>query len=205
MTDLSKNIQALREKKAVVEMGGGEAAIEKQIAMGKLTARDRILSLLDKNSFHEYDLFVKHDGRDFGMDKKDLPGDGVVTGTGTIFGAPVCIYAQDFTVAGGSLGLQHARKITKIMDHALKMKCPIIGINDSGGARIQEGVGALAGYGGTLCWWRRIFSGFNGLRICSREYLQDVYYRSECDQDRVGRRYFYGRSGWCTCPCGNNW
>lgn len=146
MTDLSKNIQALREKKAVVEMGGGEAAIEKQIAMGKLTARDRILSLLDKNSFHEYDLFVKHDGRDFGMDKKDLPGDGVVTGTGTIFGAPVCIYAQDFTVAGGSLGLQHARKITKIMDHALKMKCPIIGINDSGGARIQEGVNALAGY-----------------------------------------------------------
>lgn len=84
MTDLSKNIQALREKKAVVEMGGGEAAIEKQIAMGKLTARDRILSLLDKNSFHEYDLFVKHDGRDFGMDKKDLPGDGVVTGTGTL-------------------------------------------------------------------------------------------------------------------------
>ena len=221
MTDLSKNIQALREKKAVVEMGGGEAAIEKQIAMGKLTARDRILSLLDKNSFHEYDLFVKHDGRDFGMDKKDLPGDGVVTGTGTIFGAPVCIYAQDFTVAGGSLGLQHARKITKIMDHALKMKCPIIGINDSGGARIQEGVGALAGYGlsqyncfrcyssdlvdlGTLCRWSCIFSGFNGLRICSREYLQDVYYRSECDQDRVGRRYFYGRPGWCTCPCGNN-
>mgnify|MGYP000432387260 CR=1 FL=1 len=83
----------------------------------------------------------------FGMEKKVLPGDGVVTGTGTIFGAPVCIYAQDFTVAGGSLGLQHARKITKIMDHALKMKCPIIGINDSGGARIQEGVGALAGYG----------------------------------------------------------
>ena len=147
MTDLSKNIQALREKKAVIEMGGGEAAIEKQVAMGKLTARERILALLDKNSFHEYDMFVKHDGRDFGMEKKVLPGDGVVTGTGTIFGAPVCIYAQDFTVAGGSLGLQHARKITKIMDHALKMKCPIIGINDSGGARIQEGVGALAGYG----------------------------------------------------------
>ena len=147
MTDLSKNIEALREKKAVIEMGGGEAAIEKQVAMGKLTARERILALLDKNSFHEYDMFVKHDGRDFGMEKKVLPGDGVVTGTGTIFGAPVCIYAQDFTVAGGSLGLQHARKITKIMDHALKMKCPIIGINDSGGARIQEGVGALAGYG----------------------------------------------------------
>ena len=83
MTDLSKNIEALREKKAVIEMGGGEAAIEKQVAMGKLTARERILALLDKNSFHEYDMFVKHDGRDFGMEKKVLPGDGVVTGTGT--------------------------------------------------------------------------------------------------------------------------
>ena len=103
--------------------------------------------MLDENSFQEYDLFVEHAARDFGMEKKVLPGDGVITGTGTIFGAPVCIYAQDFTVAGGSLGLMHARKITKIMDHALKMKVPIIGINDSGGARIQEGVGALAGYG----------------------------------------------------------
>lgn len=147
MTDLMKNIQELRKKKEVLKKGGGDAAIEKQIAMGKLTARDRILALLDKDSFHEYDMFVKHDGRDFGLDKKDFPGDGVITGTGTINGSPVCIYAQDFTVAGGSLGLQHARKITKIMDHALKMKCPVIGINDSGGARIQEGVGALAGYG----------------------------------------------------------
>lgn len=147
MTSLQKDILALREKKAIVEMGGGEAAIEKQEAMGKLTARNRIIALLDENSFQEYDLFVEHGVRDFGMDKKVLPGDGVITGTGTIFGAPVCIYAQDFTVAGGSLGLMHARKITKIMDHALKMKVPIIGINDSGGARIQEGVGALAGYG----------------------------------------------------------
>ena len=147
MSDYIKNINDLRQKKALLQMGGGEAAIEKQVAMGKLTARERILSLLDEHSFQEYDMFVKHDGRDFGMDKKEFPGDGVVTGTGTIFGSPVCIYAQDFTVAGGSLGLQHARKITKIMDHALKMKCPIIGINDSGGARIQEGVSALAGYG----------------------------------------------------------
>ena len=147
MTSLQKDILALREKKALVQMGGGEAAIEKQDAMGKLTARNRILALLDENSFQEYDLFVEHEARGFGMEKKVLPGDGVITGTGTIFGAPVCIYAQDFTVAGGSLGLMHARKITKIMDHALKMKVPIIGINDSGGARIQEGVGALAGYG----------------------------------------------------------
>lgn len=147
MADLSKDILTLREKKAVIEKGGGEAAIEKQVAMGKLTARDRIQSILDKNSFQEYDMFVKHDGRDFGMDRKEFAADGVVTGTGTVNGAPVCIYAQDFTVAGGSLGLQHARKITKVMDLALKMKCPVIGINDSGGARIQEGVSALAGYG----------------------------------------------------------
>jgi acetyl-CoA carboxylase carboxyltransferase component len=144
---LKKNILALRQKKAIVEKGGGDKAIEKQVAMGKLTARERILTLLDEKSFHEYDLFVEHEERNFGMEGKDLPGDGVITGTGTINGNPVCIYAQDFTVMGGSLGLKHARKITKIMDHALKMKVPCIGINDSGGARIQEGIGALAGYG----------------------------------------------------------
>ena len=127
--------------------GGGAKAIEKQVAMGKMTARERIISLLDPNSFHEYDLFVEHAAKDFDMDKKHLPGDGVITGTGTINGYPVCIYAQDFTVAGGSLGLMHARKIGKIMDHAMNLKIPIIGINDSGGARIQEGVNSLAGYG----------------------------------------------------------
>jgi acetyl-CoA carboxylase carboxyltransferase component len=112
-----------------------------------MTARERIITLLDPNSFHEYDLFVEHAARDFDMDKKHLPGDGVITGTGTISGFPVCIYAQDFTVAGGSLGIMHARKISKIMDHAMNLKIPIIGINDSGGARIQEGVNSLAGYG----------------------------------------------------------
>ncbi|MBQ1969664.1 MAG: acyl-CoA carboxylase subunit beta, partial [Paludibacteraceae bacterium] len=108
---------------------------------------ERIEELLDKGSFQEYDLFVKHEIHDFGMAGKELAGDGVVTGTGTVGGSPVCVYAQDFSVQGGSLGLMHARKITKIMDHAIKMKVPCIGINDSGGARIQEGVGALAGYG----------------------------------------------------------
>jgi methylmalonyl-CoA decarboxylase subunit alpha len=127
--------------------GGGEQATEKQKASGKLTARERILALLDPGTFHEYDLFVKHAGVDFEMDKKYLPGDGVITGTGTINSWPVCIFAQDFTVAGGSLGYMHAKKITKIMDHAMKMKVPLIGINDSGGARIQEGVNSLAGYG----------------------------------------------------------
>lgn len=144
---LKNKIQELKLKRQQVEMGGGEEAIGKQQALGKLTARERVLALLDKDSFHEYDLFVLHDARDFDMDKKILHGDGVIIGTGTIHGDPVCIFAQDFTVAGGSLGMMHARKITKIMDHALKMMVPLIGINDSGGARIQEGVNSLAGYG----------------------------------------------------------
>jgi len=144
---LKRKILELQKKREKVLQGGGEKAIEKQVAMGKLTARERIITLLDENSFHEYDMFVEHEARDFGMATKVLHGDGVIIGTGTIYGAPICIYAQDFTVAGGSLGLMHARKITKIMDHAMKMRVPIIGINDSGGARIQEGVNSLAGYG----------------------------------------------------------
>ena len=144
---LRSNILDLRKRKQEVQKGGGDEAIEKQAQMGKLTARERILAILDENSFHEYDLFVEHTARDFGMETKVLHGDGVIIGTGTIFNKPVCIFAQDFTVAGGSLGQMHARKITKIMDHALKMRVPLIGINDSGGARIQEGVNSLAGYG----------------------------------------------------------
>jgi acetyl-CoA carboxylase carboxyltransferase component len=144
---LNNKIRELKEKREKLLLGGGEQAIEKQKAMGKRTARERIMSLLDKDSFNEYDLFVEHDARDFDMDKKSLPSDGVIIGSGTIDGSPVAIYAQDFTVAGGSLGLMHSRKITKIMDHALKMRMPLIGINDSGGARIQEGVNSLAGYG----------------------------------------------------------
>ena len=134
-------------RKSTVSKGGGDKAISKQKASGKLTARERIAALLDPGSFHEYDLFVEHNCQDFGMDSKELHADGVITGSGTISGRPVCIYAQDFTVAGGSLGLMHARKITKVMDHAINLGIPIIGINDSGGARIQEGVNSLAGYG----------------------------------------------------------
>ncbi|MCL1821635.1 MAG: acyl-CoA carboxylase subunit beta [Prolixibacteraceae bacterium] len=144
---LRNNILDLRKRRKEVEKGGGDEAIEKQAQMGKLTARERVLAILDKGSFHEYDLFVEHTARDFGMEDKVLHGDGVIIGTGTIYDKPVCIFAQDFTVAGGSLGLMHSRKITKIMDHALKMRVPLIGINDSGGARIQEGVNSLAGYG----------------------------------------------------------
>jgi acetyl-CoA carboxylase carboxyltransferase component len=144
---LKEKTSDLKKRMKDALMGGGSKAVEKQKAIGKLTARERILAILDAKTFHEYDLFVEHAAKDFDMDKKYLAGDGVITGTGTIMGKPVCIYAQDFTVAGGSLGWMHAKKITKIMDHAMKLKVPIIGINDSGGARIQEGVNSLAGYG----------------------------------------------------------
>ena len=144
---LKRKIQELKKRREAVQMGGGEKAIEKQQALGKMTARERVLALVDQDSFTEYDLFVEHEARDFDMDKKILHGDGVIIGTATIHGEAICIFAQDFTVAGGSLGQMHARKIAKIMDHALKMRVPIVGINDSGGARIQEGVNSLAGYG----------------------------------------------------------
>jgi len=144
---LFSKIAELFKRSETITRTKDSKAYEKQYAQGKLGARDRIQALLDTGSFHEYDLFVEHRCKDFDMGKKQLPGDGVVTGTGTIEGHPVAIFAQDFTVAGGSLGLMHARKITKIMDHAIKLGIPLIGINDSGGARIQEGVDSLAGYG----------------------------------------------------------
>ena len=140
---MNKNgkVEDLKIKRQEVMLGGGEKAIQKQKESGKLTARERIDLLLDPNSFNEYDLFAQHEARDFGMADKVLNGDGVVIGSGTVNGNPVCVYAQDFTVSGGSLGLMHAKKITKIMDMAMNMRVPCIGINDSGGARIQEGVG----------------------------------------------------------------
>lgn len=127
--------------------GGGEASIQRQIKNGKLNARERIDRILDKKSFFETDLFVEHSVRDFGMESKKLAGDGVVTGFGKVENRSVAIFAQDFTVAGGSLGKAHAGKIVKIMDSAGDMGIPLIGINDSGGARIQEGVDSLCGYG----------------------------------------------------------
>jgi len=127
--------------------GGGDVAQEKQKKRGKLTARERVDEILDTSSFLETDLFVEHSSTDFGMDRKKLAGDGVITGYGKIDSRPVAIFAQDFTVAGGSLGKAHAAKIVKVMDGAGTRKIPLIGINDSGGARIQEGVDSLYGYG----------------------------------------------------------
>lgn len=139
-------IDDLKEKKKIVSLGGGEAAIEKQHANGKLTARERIAAILDEGSFAEVDAFVEHRSHVFGMEKKKAAADGVVCGFGTIDGRSVCIYSQDFTVLGGSLGEMHAKKISKIQQMALKAGVPIIGINDSGGARVQEGIAALQGY-----------------------------------------------------------
>jgi acetyl-CoA carboxylase carboxyltransferase component len=140
-------MKTLREKEEKVKAGGGEKRIKAQHEKGKLTARERIGFLLDKDSFVEQDLLVEHRCINFDMDKVEAPGEGVVTGYGTIDGRLVYVFAQDFTVIGGSLGEMHAKKICKIMDMAMKMGAPCIGINDSGGARIQEGVDSLSGYG----------------------------------------------------------
>lgn len=137
----------LRQRKEKIMLGGGAKRIEKQHSLGKLTARERINLLFDENTFVEIDAFVKHRCTNFGMDKVDAPAEGVVTGYGMVDGRLVYAYAQDFTVVGGSLGEMHAAKICKVMDNAMKVGAPVVGINDSGGARIQEAVDALSGYG----------------------------------------------------------
>ena len=140
-------IRQLEEQRARARAGGGRKRVDAQHGRGKLTARERIDLLFDPDSFEEWDMFVEHRSTDFGMEKKSVPGDGVVTGHGTINGRTVFVFSQDFTVFGGSLSETHAEKICKIMDQAMRVGAPVIGINDSGGARIQEGVSSLAGYG----------------------------------------------------------
>ncbi|MCS5599907.1 MAG: acyl-CoA carboxylase subunit beta [Rhodospirillales bacterium] len=140
-------IRQLEERRARARAGGGKARIKAQHDRGKLTARERLDLLLDPDSFEEWDMFVEHRSTEFNMDKNFIPGDGVVAGHGNINGRLVFVYSQDFTVFGGSLSETHAEKICKIMDQAIKVGAPIIGLNDSGGARIQEGVSSLAGYG----------------------------------------------------------
>lgn len=139
-------IEELERKAAAAKLGGGQKRIDAQHAKGKLTARERLEVLLDPQSFEEWDIYVEHRCTDFGMGDKVTPGDGVVTGYGTINGRLVFVFSQDFTVFGGSLSETHAEKICKIMDQAIKVGAPVIGINDSGGARIQEGIASLAGY-----------------------------------------------------------
>ncbi|MGI8813464.1 MAG: acyl-CoA carboxylase subunit beta [Pyrinomonadaceae bacterium] len=139
-------LEQLKKRSQLAEQGGGEQRLAKQRASGKLTARERIAFFLDEESFEEFDKFVVHRSSDFGLEKQKYPGDGVVTGHGLVDGREVFVFAQDFTVFGGSLSETHAQKICKIMDMAMKVGAPVVGLNDSGGARIQEGVVSLAGY-----------------------------------------------------------
>lgn len=146
MSEIQNKINQLIENRETARLGGGQKRIDAQHAKGKYTARERIQMLLDEGSFEEFDMFVTHRCYDFGMDKSHAFGDGVVTGYGTINGRLVYVFAQDFTVTAGSLSLSMSDKICKVMDMALRNGAPCIGMNDSGGARIQEGVNALAGY-----------------------------------------------------------
>ncbi len=143
---MATTIEQLEKRREQARLGGGQARIDAQHKKGRLTARERLSVLLDQGSFEEYDMFVEHNCSDFGMETQKVPGDGVVTGSGTINGRLVYVFAQDFTVFGGSLSERQAQKICKIMDMAMKVGAPVIGLNDSGGARIQEGVASLAGY-----------------------------------------------------------
>ncbi|MCK5711458.1 MAG: methylmalonyl-CoA carboxyltransferase, partial [Hyphomicrobiaceae bacterium] len=140
-------IEELEKRRANARLGGGQRRIDTQHKRGKLTARERIDLLMDENSFEEFDMYIEHRCTDFSMEKSKIPGDGVVTGWGTINGRVVYVFAKDFTVFGGSLSETHAKKMTKIQDMALQNRAPIIGLFDAGGARIQEGVAALGGYG----------------------------------------------------------
>jgi propionyl-CoA carboxylase beta chain len=143
---MSANIAEMERRRAAAKLGGGQRRIDNQHAKGKLTARERLDILLDEGSFEEVDMYVEHNCVDFGMNEDHIPGDGVVVGSGTINGRLVFVFSQDFTVFGGAVSERHAMKICKIMDMAMKVGAPVIGLNDSGGARIQEGVAALAGY-----------------------------------------------------------
>ena len=145
---LKEELDKLAKLEAEIKAGGGEKRIQQQHASGKLTARERIDLLFDPGTFHELDLFVQHRCTNFGMDKVSIPADGVVTGYGKVNGRTVCVFSQDFTAKGGTLGEMHAKKICRVMDMAMAMKVPMVGLLDSGGARIQEGINALNGYGG---------------------------------------------------------
>ncbi len=205
----------LRRRRDAAEEGGGAERRARQHQEGKLSARERIELLLDEGSFEELDKLVTHRCRDFGMEEQVMPGDGFVTGYGRIDGRLVYVFAQDFTVFGGSLSEANAQKICKIMDLALKTGAPVIGLNDSGGARIQEGVVSLAGYAdiflrntlasgvvpqisaimGPCAGWRRLFACHHRFRLHGGPHQLHVRHRAGCDQDRHARRRHQGKTG----------
>ena len=216
MKELIKNLEELNRK---TEKGGGDARIEKQHSVGKLTARERIDLLLEKGSFIELDKLVTHRCTDFGMEKQKFSGDGVVTGYGMIGKRLVYVFAQDFTVFGGALSETYAKKICKVMDMAMQMGAPIIGLNDSGGARIQEGVRSLAGYAEiflrnsmasgvirrSVPSWARVpvvplFSCTDRFYSDGQELRLYVYHRTGRSQECDTGRSKQGRSGWSGHP-----
>jgi propionyl-CoA carboxylase beta chain len=196
-------IRQLAEKRAAACLGGGQKRIDSQHSKGKLAARERIELLLDTGSFEEWDMFKEHRCNDFGMAEQSVPGDGVVIGCGTINGRLMFVFSQDFTVFGGSLSEAHAEKICKVMDHAIKVGAPVIGLNDSGGARIQEGVASLAGYAdvfqrnvlasgvvpqislimGPLCRWRGLQPVDDRLHLHGQGFVLHVRHRPGSGQD----------------------
>ena len=216
MKELISNLEELNRK---AEKGGGDARIEKQHSVGKLTARERIDLLLEKGSFIELDKLVTHRCTDFGMEKQKFAGDGVVTGYGMIGKRLVYVFAQDFTVFGGALSETHAKKICKVMDMAMQMGAPIIGLNDSGGARIQEGVRSLAGYAeiflrnsmasgvipqisaimGPMCRWCCLFSCIDRFYFDGEKFRLYVYYRTGCGEKRDTGRSDKRRTRWSRC------
>lgn len=213
-------INRLEELNRQAEKGGGDARIEKQHSVGKLTARERIDLLLEKGSFIELDKLVTHRCTDFGMEKQKISGDGVVTGYGMIGKRLVYVFAQDFTVFGGALSETYAKKICKVMDMAMQMGAPIIGLNDSGGARIQEGVRSLAGYAeiflrnslasgvipsdqchhGSVCGWGGLFACIDRFYPDGEKFRLYVYHRSRCGEERDTGRSQQRRSGRGGCP-----
>ena len=187
MSNQLEKIKELIDRRAAARLGGGEKAIAKQHEKGKYTARERIAMLLDEGSFEEMDMFVEHRCTNFGMEKKHYPGDGVVTGCGTIEGRLVYIFAQDFTVSAGSLSETMSLKICKIMDQAMKMGAPCIGINDSGGARIQEGVDSLAKFTQLKSLGIDRFQGYLFSPPMRREHLPDLIRRFSHQRDPADR------------------
>ena len=194
---VSEKLAELRQKEAQIKEMGGEARVQKQHDQGKLSARERLDLLFDEGTFREIDMFVHHRSTNFDMPNTDIPSDGVVTGHGLVDGRPVFAFSQDFTARGGSLGEMHAAKICKVMDLAAKSGVPIVGINDSGGARVEEGVDALKGYGEifytNLCnfWsmrrWSCIFSSNDGLYFYGKKNQLYVHYWAIRNRDRYRR------------------
>ena len=165
---MAKQVEALNKARVATRLGGGEKRLQKQRDNGKMTARERVSELLDENSFQEIGLFRRNRTTAFGMDAADMPADGVVTGVGAVFGRPVHIASQDFTVVGGSAGETHSLKVVQMMESALKCGTPFVFINDSGGARIQEGIDSLHGYGAVFYSNVRLSGSVPQISIISR-------------------------------------